>query len=97
MFTYLAVCIGITAALTVAQIVLARLPRPWVGFVLPVLAWAAVARPVYLALAPNAVRQMPDYYLAASLLFIGLWLLLIYFALFYYWKYKAASARSAGR
>lgn len=88
MLINLVVCIIIAAALTFAQILLAKRYSLWVGFILPLITWVAVARPVYLALAPTPARHIPNYYLAGSLLFVGVWLLLIYFAFFYYWKCK---------
>lgn len=70
------------------QWLLAKKTKLWAGLVLPVAALALVLPKVYAVLFHSVVKDRPDYFLAAALVFPAVWLVCVYLGSYYRCRYK---------
>ncbi len=66
--------------------------KPWyVGLFFPGI-YLALAIPYIIGeyIGTNEIQLVPDYYSAVSFFFPGIWLILLYYTVFYYQKWKVA-------
>lgn len=64
--------------------------RPWyMGLFLPVIYWIFAAPYIRNCIITGENQLRTDYYSAATFFFPGIWLFLLYYIVFFYWKWRA--------
>jgi len=91
MYTDLIIMALAVILLSIAQSYLAA-RKPWyTGLFFPGIYWVfAVPYIIGEYIGTSEIQLAPDYYSAASFFFPGIWLILLYYMVFYYQKWKVA-------
>lgn len=82
----LGICIE-TIVFTGLQIYFAKKGSKWKQYILPCI-YLLLHMEKILGTLSVKVRLRPDYYQAATISFPCIWLIMIYFIFYYYWRYK---------
>lgn len=80
--------IAVVVCLGVLQWILANKNRIAVGLVIPSIVFITVSPRAYAALFHSIVKNRPNYYTAAALVFPAVWLFCVYMSAYYRRKYR---------